>query len=208
MPTRFDTCLQFTWRPENDGQQLHVTAGDRGGATSWGVTIGTYAAWRRGHGRSTPTVADLAAAPKSELAQLYAELFWNPISGARLPVGVDLVCFDFGVTSGVGRSAQLLQEILGVTVDGRVGPGTLQAALSADRITLIRSLAARHEQYYRSLSDFPRFGRGWLRRNADRLTAALASQPANTNTPTNTNLAAGTPKSGLLGELRDAISHI
>ncbi|MBB3175451.1 lysozyme family protein [Endobacter medicaginis] len=207
--TSFDTCLAFTWRPENDGQPMHTTAGDRGGATSWGVTIGTYTAWRRGHGRPVPTVADLQAAPKSELAQLYAEEFWNPISAARLPVGVDLMTFDFGVTSGVGTSARLLQETLQVTVDGRIGPGTLAAALSADRITLIRNLAARHEQYYRSLTDFPRFGRGWLRRNADRLTAALASQPADTTTPANTNLAAaGTAKSGILGELRDAISSI
>ena len=75
--------------------------------------------------------------------------------------------------SGPPRSARLLQELVGVVQDGAIGPATLAAVGRQDRLTLVRRLGARHEAFYRSLDSFPDFGRGWLRRNSDRLAIAL-----------------------------------
>ena len=82
-----------------------------------------------------------------------------------------------GVNAGICRSARLLQRAIGFTgeeVDGSIGPETLGAAAKCDVRTLIDNLAARQSAYYRSLSDFPTFGAGWLNRTEARRRAALA----------------------------------
>lgn len=72
--------------------------------------------------------------------------------------------------------AQALQHALGLKVDGRIGPVTA-GALSAhpSAVALIVCALAHDEQarFYKSLSSFREFGKGWLTRCADRLTAAL-----------------------------------
>ena len=182
--SRFDECLAFTWRPDFDGQPYHVTAGDAGGATAWGVTLTSYASWRSDEGYDSTTAADLSVATKDELGSLYSCRFWNAVQGDHLPPGLDLLVYDFGVTSGTGTSSRLLQEVLGgLTVDGQLGPVTLSAAASQDRASLIHRLGARHDAYYRACHGFPRFGRGWLRRSAARLTTALSVPAPASATP-------------------------
>lgn len=178
---RFEDCLAFTWLPTNDGQPLHTTPGDRGGATAWGVTIAVYAAWRSAHGVRTTAVADLNRATKVELATLIRAQYWNVVQGDHLPVGADLLVYDFGYGSGPGTSCKQLQAVLGVDQDGELGPVTLAAAARMNRVALIRALATRHQAYYASLSDFGLFGHGWTNRNNARL--ALALSAVSTPTP-------------------------
>lgn len=75
---RYEDCLAFTWLPKNDGQPIHTTPGDRGGATAWGVTLVSYAAWRADHGVRTTTVADLSRATKPELSELIRARYGSP----------------------------------------------------------------------------------------------------------------------------------
>ncbi len=62
----------------------------------------------------------------------------------------------------------------GEEVDGCIGPETLGAAAKCDPRALVNDLADRQAAYYRSLSDFPTFGTGWLNRTEARRNAALA----------------------------------
>ena len=39
-----------------------------------------------------------------------------------IPSGLDLCLFDFGVNAGSGRAAKFLQQMIGTTVDGGIGP--------------------------------------------------------------------------------------
>jgi lysozyme family protein len=169
----YPPCLAFTWRPENDGQDLHNTPGDHGGATRLGVTIATFSAWRVAHGQPIPTPAGLAAASTGELSELYRAWFWHPPQCDALPIGVDLCVFDFGVGSGPGTSARQLQAVLGVTQDGAIGPRTLEAVAAMSPTDLVTKLCKRHGLFYLSLGQ-PQFERGWLRRNTDRLGLALS----------------------------------
>lgn len=179
--SRFDECLAFTWRPDFDGQPLHFTAHDHGGATAWGVTLSAYAAWRAKTDLRPTTAADLGCASKDELAQLIRVEYWDAVRGDDLPSGVDLLVYDFGYGSGPGTSARLLQEVLGVEVDGELGPQSLGAAQSPDRLDLIRRLGDRHDAYYRSLAQYPLFGRGWSRRNTARVQIALNTPASSDN---------------------------
>ena len=167
----FSRCLAFTWRPNNDGQSLHTTSGDPGGATAWGVTQATWAAWQKLR-PSLPLY--VGSATLQQLSDLINAWFWLG-AGQGLPPGVDLMVFDFGFGSGPATAARQLQAVVGgIAVDGRIGPRTLAAVYAADAATLCRQLHDTQVGFYQGLTTFAEFGRGWTRRADDRLAAALA----------------------------------
>lgn len=177
MNGNFPPCLAFTLRPENDGNDFHQDPNDSGGATKWGITLSTLATWRRETGGSVPTADDLKVLQEWERDAIYATNYWDRVNGDQLPLGLDLMVFDFGVTSGAGVSAKALQRSLGFTardVDGWVGPHTLLAVRKANAFTLISSLADLQTAYYRSLPTAYRYFHGWERRLDDRRRLAVS----------------------------------
>ena len=137
---------------------------DPGGATMKGITIGTYRQWK-----SNPNITkeQLRAISDAEVYDIYRQQYWNKIDGDYLPSGVDYAVFDAAVNMGVGRAAKLIQEAVGVTADGVLGPKSLSAIQKADPKELIEKFSALKEAFYRSLKTFPVFGVGWLRRVAE-----------------------------------------
>jgi lysozyme family protein len=81
-----------------------------------------------------------------------------------LNLGVDYLVFDFAVNAGVGRSIKTLQKALGVTIDGAIGPKTLQAVTFSDANDLINKFSDEKVRFYQSLPTFSVFGKGWLNR--------------------------------------------
>jgi lysozyme family protein len=75
--------------------------------------------------------------------------------------------FDLAVNSGVSRAVKFLQLTVGATPDGKVGPATLKAVSSMPAREIIEKMSDRRRAFFRSLSTFPSFGRGWLRRLDD-----------------------------------------
>ena len=179
MTDRFELCLPFTLGEE--GGYVDDSA-DPGGATNMGITLATYRQWSDDPDLGAAQVRDMT---ERTARAIYRALYWNPLRADALPAGVDLSVFDMGVNAGIWGSARLLQRALGFTgeeVDGCVGPETLAAAAKFDPRSLIDDLAERQAAYYRSLSDFPTFGRGWLNRTSARRRAALAMIGDNANT--------------------------
>ncbi|HET6607063.1 MAG TPA: glycosyl hydrolase 108 family protein [Rhodopila sp.] len=75
-------------------------------------------------------------------------------------------------------SAETLQRRLGVPVDGDVGPVTLVALAAAPDavirpVVLLLGLGEVQTAYYRSLSNFPIYGTGWLARTGRRVAVGL-----------------------------------
>jgi lysozyme family protein len=171
MTDRFDLCLAFTLKEEGGYSD---DPADPGGATNMGITLATYRQWAEDPKLGPAQVRDMS---ERTARAVYRALYWNPLRADALPAGVDLSVFDMGVNAGIWGSARLLQRALGFTgeeVDGCVGPETLAAAAKCEPRSLIDDLAERQAAYYRSLFDFPTFGRGWLNRTQARKTAALA----------------------------------
>ncbi|MDO5621197.1 MAG: glycoside hydrolase family 108 protein [Paracoccus sp. (in: a-proteobacteria)] len=135
---------------------------DPGGATNMGITRATLAAWR---GRAV-SKAEVKALTRAEASQIYKARYWDVVKGDNLPRGVDLVTFDPAVNSGTARGARWLQQALGVTADGKIGPATLAAANRADRVTTIKQACANRMGFLRGLGTWATFGRGWSRRVA------------------------------------------
>lgn len=171
----FNACLAVTL-PHEGGYVDHPR--DPGGATNMGITHRTLAAHR---GRSV-TKADVRGLTLDEARAIYRAGYWNPIKGESLPAGVDLTTFDYGVNSGPSRSVKDLQRVLGVSVDGRVGPETLAASVRVGGKATVQKHCARRLSFVRGLGTFKTFGRGWSRRIADiearGVAMALTASPA------------------------------
>jgi lysozyme family protein len=162
----FARCVAFTLAAEGG---FVDDPEDPGGATNYGVTLQTLSAYRR----RVCTVADVRALTLQEASDIYRAAYWMD----GLPIGVDLMAFDFGVNAGTHESVTVLQFALGFTgadVDGDLGPITKSAAAAVNAKTLIATIESLQARFYMGLPDFPAFGDGWLARTKRRESAALA----------------------------------
>lgn len=161
MEANFSACLRHVLAMEGG---LVNDPADHGGATNWGITATTLAHWR---GRAV-TEAEVRALQPAEARAIYHANYWNTVRGAELPGGVDLMVFDISVNSGPRRAVQMLQEAVGVAVDGVFGPVTLRAVVAAVPEVVIDRLARARRAFYDGLvqRDPAQVGflRGWQRR--------------------------------------------
>ena len=112
---------------------------DRGGATNFGVTRATLAAWR---GKPV-TVDDVRALTQAEARAIYlAQYVTRPGFSHIRDATLRGVVVDAGVHHGPVRAARWLQAAVGVTEDGVVGPRTLAAVNAADAEEVIDKVVA------------------------------------------------------------------
>ncbi|MDZ4841001.1 MAG: TIGR02594 family protein [Hyphomicrobium aestuarii] len=133
-------------------------------------------------------IADLGAITDAELTAIYRQYYWRPAACDALPPWLALFHFDTAVNMGIGTAIRMLQAACGVTVDGELGPQTLQAVTTANPDTLLAAYANLRRARYRSLSTFSRFGRGWLNRVDRTLATSLSlAKPKGTRSMTNSS---------------------
>lgn len=142
---------------------------DPGGETNLGVTKRVYEEWG-----GTKEMVDLEVA---DVAPIYEKNYWGRTKCDDLPSGLDLCVFDFAVNAGPGRAAKYLQEMIGTTVDGGIGPNTLRALgnyiESEGTAAAIENYQEMRQRYYERLSTFETFGKGWTRRVQETTAAAI-----------------------------------
>jgi lysozyme family protein len=144
---------------------------DPGGRTSRGILQREWDVWRR----TRPGLpADVWRAPQNEIEAIYRQNYWNALRCDDLPAGVDYAVFDYGVNSGIGRAAKVLQRLVATAVDGEVGPDTITAARRANAAALIAAICDERLAFLQGLRTWPTFGKGWGRRVREVRAAALA----------------------------------
>tara|TARA_R100000544_G_scaffold13680_1_gene6223 strand:+ start:174 stop:686 length:513 start_codon:yes stop_codon:yes gene_type:complete len=166
MRQNFEQCMG--WLLEHEGGYVNHPS-DPGGETNLGVTRAVYEQYA---GRQVMD-GEMEGLTHDDVYPLYKENYWDRVRGDDLPSGVDWAVFDWGVNSGTSRAAKALQRVVGVEQDGGIGPMTLQAVASVESAGIIDQLHYMREGFYRSLSTFDTFGRGWLRRNDETKEQAL-----------------------------------
>ena len=176
---RFDACLTDILRHEG-GYVDHPA--DPGGATKMGITRKTLARWRDISPWWDLPKTEVQNLGRDEAARIYRAGYWDACRAGELPTGVDLAVFDFAVNSGPDRAVRCLQQVLGVAVDGLVGPITLAATNRSSAADIVNVLSDRRLGFLRALSTFPVFGRGWIRRVETIRAAALAAAPVTSAT--------------------------
>ncbi len=147
---------------------------DPGGATNMGITIDTLRRWR-----GTPvSVDDVRNLTEDEARRIFFANYWRKLRCDEMPLALALMTYNAGVNSGPGRGAKFLQRTLvaqgqQIAIDGQVGPNTLAASRAVDERRAVESYSDIYENYYRGLSKFWKYGKGWLNRLFDIESGAL-----------------------------------
>jgi lysozyme family protein len=132
---------------------------DRGGPTKWGITIPVLSKFR---GRPC-SANDIFHLTRAEAEQIYLKNFVRPFDGVADPLRANVV--DMGVNAGIGRATILLQQTIGVTVDGKIGPATRGATHVRDWHDLYTGIRlAFYEDICRANPDQLVFRKGWRNR--------------------------------------------
>jgi lysozyme family protein len=157
-PDRFPTSVALTLVSEggNDDDPR-----DPGGRTSRGITQNEWNNWRASH---PGLPADVWQAPQEQVEAIYRLNYWNALACDQLPAGVDYCVFDYGVNSGNSRAAAALQQFVGTTVDGEIGPLTIAAAAKADPASLVGKICDQRLAFLKGLGTWRTFGNAWTRR--------------------------------------------
>ena len=143
---------------------------DPGGPINFGITIHDY----RKYVRPGATAADMKAMRLDEAKAIYRAKYWDALACNALPAGVDYCVFDYGVNSGIGRAARVLQRVAGVADDGKVGPQTLAAVRAREPKAIVAAICDERIAFLQRLKTWPVFGKGWGRRVAEVRAASLA----------------------------------
>ncbi len=109
---------------------------DPGGATKYGVTIGTMRRLgldKTGDGRVT--VADVRALTRADAEQIFIKHYYRRPRIYQLPEPLRATVFDMYVNAG-RNAVKILQRLLrkmghNISVDGAIGPKTIKAAKAA-----------------------------------------------------------------------------
>lgn len=143
---------------------------DPGGRTNLGVTQRVWETWTG----KPATEADMRALTREKVTPVYRKNYWDAVSADDLPGPLALCLFDMAVNAGPGRAARILQGVLGVAQDGRIGPATIAAAKGWNVVSLVARYQDARRAFYQSLATFPTFGKGWMRRVDEVEAAAMA----------------------------------
>ena len=132
---------------------------DRGGPTKWGITQLVLTQWL---GRPA-SIADVQAIDKALATLIYRDRYVKPFDGLVGTLRANVI--DMGVNAGVGRAARLLQQCVGVTVDGKVGPQTIAATATRDwNVLYVGFRLAFYEDIILANGSQVVFRRGWRNR--------------------------------------------
>jgi lysozyme family protein len=144
---------------------------DRGGATNWGVTIGTMRALGIDlDGDGQTTVSDVKLLTLEQAVDIYIKHYFNKPRIAELPYAIQASVFDMYVNAG-SNAAKILQRLLRefgeqVGIDGAIGPQTIAAAASVQAKApnhFFDAYGIARRNYYFSIADSRRKNRVFAR---------------------------------------------
>jgi lysozyme family protein len=124
---------------------------DSGGKTKYGISE-----------KAHPEV-DISALTLDQAEEIYYRDYWMSIHGDDLSSRIAITVFDGAVNQGVYGTILLMQQAVGVTADGKIGPKTLTAARQANNDQITNFLALRALAYAGD-KNYQRYGYGWIRR--------------------------------------------
>lgn len=128
---------------------------DPGGETNFGIS-------KRDH-----LGLDIKNLTVDQATAIYRDGYWKSLYSQIENQDVASKLFDMGVNLGVGTAVKLLQEVLGVPVDGSFGPNTLFATNEQGE-AILAPYKAKLVEYYQNLvvrnPNLSKFLNGWLRR--------------------------------------------
>lgn len=140
----------------NEGGYCNVP-GDPGGETNWGISKRSY---------PSVNIKDLT---REDAKTIYRKDFWQRGQMDQYDPAIAFQVFDAAVNHGIETAVRLLQRAAGVADDGHVGPVTVAAVKSKSVTDMLMLFTAERLDFWRKLSTWPAFGKGWAGRAAQDL---------------------------------------
>ena len=152
---------------------------DHGGETYRGISRKSHPDWA-----GWPVVdahvlshGDIISALEPHVWKFYRENYWDKIKGDQLPSRVAIAVMDWAVHSSVERASRALQNIVGASPDGIIGPITVKSVYDyMDKGLSFEIVEERREFLARLVSKRPsdrKFSEGWDNR-LDSLSSVIA----------------------------------
>ena len=108
---------------------------------------------------------------------IYFQNYWLAGKCDKLPNAIAILHFDCCVNHGVKRASIFLQQAIGVSADGQIGPITITRLLQLDPQTVCKQIKKQRDIFYESIvRNNPsqiKFLKGWLNRSQSVTSAAL-----------------------------------
>lgn len=155
-------CIDFTLAFEGG---YDADSRDRGNWTSGTIGMGELKGTKYGIAAHVYPGVDIRNLTKTDAIAIYRRDYWPKVAGDQQPDGVDIVVWDICVNSGSGRALKIEAAALGSELTQARSLANA-AQNESDKVGLVKSMCAKRAAFYRCLSTFEMFGRGWLRRNA------------------------------------------
>ena len=144
---------------------------DRGGATNKGITLATYADYRRRKGITPTTADDLRRLTEAEWLEIFTRGYWNQFRADEIASqSVAAILVDWLWMSGT-TAIKTTQRFLGLNPDGIVGPKTIAAINAYDPSKLFGHIRDLREAHFREIvrknPSQQVFLKGWMNRLND-----------------------------------------
>mgnify|MGYP000629634277 CR=1 FL=1 len=163
----FEECFERVVGHEG---KLSLARSDAGNWTGGKVGKGKLRGTMYGISAAAYPSENIAAVTLDRARELYRRDYWGPAGCDAMPAELRSHLFDLAVNSGVTTAIECLQAAVGETVDGILGPLTLQAVQSTPVLRIIARLYGHRLRHLASAAGWRDFGRGWAIRCADYLT--------------------------------------
>jgi lysozyme family protein len=131
-----------------------------------GITFDTLKSYR---GKNI-TCEDVKNLTKQEAEAIYKKNYWDKLKGDQInSQSIAEILFDYGVLSGIGKASKVIQELVGVSADGVIGPKTIEAINNQDPKNLFDRIKMNRRSYFDQIvknnPSQKRFLLGWNNRN-------------------------------------------
>ena len=140
----------------NEGGYCDVP-GDPGGETNWGISK-----------RSYPDL-NIKALTRDDARAIYRRDFWDQAHMGEIDPAIAFQVFDAAVNHGIETAVRMMQRAAGVADDGHIGPVTVAAVKAKSVTDMLMLFIAERLDFWRRLSTWPKFGKGWAGRAASDL---------------------------------------
>lgn len=166
-----NTTVVAVWLERILGHEggFSIDPNDPGNWTEGSLGAGELRGTKYGIAANTYPSLDIRNLTQEDAAAIYIRDFLGPLQVGSYRNGIGFQMLDFAINSGPIRAAKELQQVVGTTADGVLGPITLAAVKARSESDLIMLLTAERLDFMTRLSTWEWHGKGWVRRLAQNL---------------------------------------
>jgi lysozyme family protein len=137
----------------NEGGYVN-SALDPGGETNWGISKRQY-----------PNL-NIKTLTRDAAKVIYLTDFWQAANMDAFDAAISWQVFDAAVNHGIANATRMLQKAAGVADDGHIGPITIAAVKVRKPVYIVVRFIAARIRFWKLLSTWATFGKGWMERAA------------------------------------------